>query len=77
MLRIQVTDLFNETGKTNSGELKRAKRLIPDNQEDYGHVLHPGEIFGMSVIPSWGVAVLGKWVNNCTCSLQAHMNLTI
>lgn len=77
MLRIPVTDLFNETGKTKSGELKRAKRMIPDNQEAYGHVLHPCEIFGMSVITSWGLAVLGKWVNNLTYSLQAHMNLTI
>ena len=65
MLRI----LSNETGKTNSGELKRAKRLITDNQEAYGHVLHLGQIFGMPVIPSWGVTVQGK--------LQAHVNLTI
>jgi hypothetical protein len=44
MLRIPVTDLFNETGKTNSGVLQRGKRLILENQEAYGHVLHLGEI---------------------------------
>ena len=47
MLRIPVTNLFNETGKTNSGDLKRPKLLILDNQDAYGHVLHSGEIFGI------------------------------